>query len=65
MRSNQRYALMFSVWRISLLAKMLSDAGFGGKKGGKKGQREGRESLRAQGVATGRPGCLWHVCGSL
>lgn len=56
---------MFSVWRISLLAKMLSDAGFGGKKGGKKGQREGRESLGAQGVATGRPGCLWHVCGCL
>lgn len=65
MRSNQRYALTFSVWRIGLLAEILSDASFEGKKGGKKGQREGRESLRAQGVATGRAGCMWHVCDCL
>lgn len=66
MRSHQRYASMFSVWRIALLAKMLSDASFGGRREGRKGRgKEGRESLRAQGVATGRAGCMRDVRGCL
>lgn len=41
MRSNQRYALMFSVWRIGLLAKMQSDASSGGRREGRKGGGNG------------------------
>lgn len=40
---------MFPVWRIGLLAKMLSEASPRGEKGGKEEQREGKESLKAQG----------------
>lgn len=43
MRSNQSYALMFSVWRIGLLAKTLSDASSRGKEGGTEGKESASE----------------------
>lgn len=45
-RSNQRYALMFSVWRTGLPAKILSGAW---SEEGSEGRPEGRESLKSQG----------------
>lgn len=62
MRSNQRYALMFSVWRTGLLAKMLSNGSSGGRRKGRKsgGKGETPWKRRAGGQLLEELGILCH-----
>lgn len=63
MRSNQRYALMFSVWRIGLLAKMLSDASSGGRREGRKAGGNGGSRWKHR--AGGSYWKSWVYCGAM